>query len=266
MTKARTLILILLLLLHLPAIAIAAPAERVIKVCADPDPPPWTYWVRDASGKKTDQFTGASVDLVRTIFNRLGVQVDFIGNVPWVRCLKLVETGEFDFAMDAYADAERAKRFAYSAHYNTLTPQVFFRRDKPLDIRSIADLKRYQGCGMIGASYAHYGLTPDDLDLGVTTYEAMIRKLKAGRCDYFVEELEVISGYKYLAQDYLRDPALAHASVADANPPAKHLIAAIGSPASKLLPKFNKELAAFIKSGAAAEIWQRHAPDLPYRP
>ncbi len=263
MAKALTLILALALL---PTTAVAAPADGVVKVCADPDPPPWTYWTRDASGKKTEAFTGASVDLVRTIFNRLGVRVDFTGNVPWVRCLKLVEAGEFDYAMDAYADPERAKRFAYSAHYNTLTPQVFFRQDKPLEIRSVTDLKRYQGCGMIGASYAHYGLKPDDLDLGVTTYEAMIRKLKAGRCDYFVEELEVISGYKYLGEDHLRDPALAHAAVPNARAPAKHLIAALGSPAAKLLPEFNKELAAIIKSGAAADIWRRHAPDLPYKP
>ncbi|GAA5174181.1 hypothetical protein GCM10025771_03230 [Niveibacterium umoris] len=261
----KTLLLAFALQLS-PALALAESPAGAVKVCADPDPPPWTYWVRDARGQKTERFEGASVDMVRTIFKRLGKEVEFIGSVPWVRCLKLVETGEIDYAMDAYADPERARRFAYSAHYNTLTPQVFFRADTPLNIRTIADLKHYRGCGMIGASYAHYGLDPRDLDLGVTTYDAMIRKLKAGRCDFFVEELEVISGYRFLGRDYIGDAAMRHAPVADARAPAKHLIAARVSEAARLLAKFDRELATLIKSGEAAEIWQRHAPGLPYKP
>lgn len=252
----------LLALLAMPAQA----QTQTISVCADPDPPPWTYWMRDADNKKTTVFVGSSVDTFKSVFERLGMSVSFIGNLPWARCLKMVQEGKIDFAMDAYYDSERAKVFAFTRHYNTLTPQVFYRKQKPVNIASRNDLKRYKGCGMIGASYAHYGLLPDQLDLGVNTYEGMITKLKAGRCDYFVEELEVIAGYKKLGRDFLNDPDMQHAAVPDAVAPAKHLIAVRGGRAEKLLPKIDEILEGMAQSGELGRIWKKHAPDTAFKP
>lgn len=251
----------LLILALLPA----APATA-ITVCADPDPPPWTYWVRDANNKPTKEFVGASVDLLREVFSRLKLPVRFVGNFPWSRCLHMVETGQIDFAMDAYYDEERARTFAYSIHYNTLTPQVFYRADNPLKIRSTDDLRRYRGCGMLGASYAHYGLRNENLDLGVNTYDGMVQKLLAKRCDYFVEEYEVIVGNRKLGRDYLANTPIRHAPVPGAEAPAKHLIAARNGEARKLLPKIDAELKKMIHSGTAARIWKKHAPEFPYKP
>ncbi|TXH89312.1 MAG: amino acid ABC transporter substrate-binding protein [Rhodoferax sp.] len=234
-------------------------AQGPVSVCADPDPPPWTYWVRDAQGNKGSTYTGFSVDVFSAVFRKLGREVRFIGDVPWSRCLKMVEAGEIDFAMDAYYSPERDKLFAFSRHYNTLTPQVFYRADSPVQVHNKADLQRYRGCGMLGASYAHYGLRSEQLDLGVNTYQGMIAKLKARRCDYFVEELEVIAGYKKLGVDHLGDKALRYKPVADAEAPAKHLIAARGSPAAALLPDIDKQLGALIASGEAVKLWKKHS-------
>ena len=247
---------------------LATPAAQAatVSVCADPDPPPWTYWVRDDQNKHGEAFVGFSVDTIRTAFSRLGTEVKFIGTLPWARCLKMVAAGEIDFAMDAYFDKERAKTFAYSTHYNTLTPQIFYLSPKQLSITSIGDLKRYKGCGLLGASYAHYGLKNEDMDLGVNTYDLMIKKLKAGRCDYFPEELEVIAGFKGLGRDYLADPELRHLPVSDAKSPAKHLITARGSKSEKLLPELNKALDGMIKSGEAAQIWKKHSQNSGYTP
>jgi ABC-type amino acid transport substrate-binding protein len=96
-----------------------------------------------------------------------------------------VQEGKIDFAMDAYFSDDQAKLFDYSHHYNNLTPQVFCRAERPARVTRIADLKKYRGCGMLGASYAHCGLKVEELDLGVNTYEALLSKLKAGGCDYF---------------------------------------------------------------------------------
>jgi polar amino acid transport system substrate-binding protein len=241
-------------------------SAREVTVCADPDPPPWTYWVRDSANAKTTSYIGFSVDTFTTAFKRIGHSVRFIGDLPWARCLLMVQEGKVDFAMDAYHSDERAKLYEFSHHYNTLTPQVFFRTQKPITVTVIADLKKYKGCGMLGASYAHYGLKAEELDLGVNTYEGMLAKLKAGRCDYFVEELEVISGYKKLGRDLLGDPGLHHNAVVDASAPAKHLITAKGGEASKLLPKLNQNLTAMIRSGELAKIWGKHMPDAPFAP
>lgn len=243
----------------------AAWAQRVT-VCGEPDPPPWTYWILDAKGKQTDVFVGASVDIVKAAFERIGYKVEFRGQYPWPRCLHMVEKGEIDFAMDGYYDADRAKRLAYSTHYNTLTPRIFYRPNAQPVINNLSDLKRYKGCGMHGASYAHYGLQPSDLDLG-NDYELMIQKLKINRCDYFVEELEVIGGYKLLGKDYLADTGLMHAPVPGAKAPAKHLLTALNGPAAKLIPQLNDAIADLIKSGEAAKAWKKHAgKDLPYVP
>jgi len=241
-------------------------SAREFSICADPDPPPWTYWLRDANNAKTTTYTGSSVETFSAAFKRLGHSVKFIGHLPWARCLLMVQEGQIDFAMDAYHSPSRAQIFDYTRHYSTLTPQVFYRAQQPVVVSKMADLKRYKGCGMIGASYAHYGLEPEELDLGVNTYEALITKLKAGRCDYFVEELEVISGYKKLGRDLLADVELQHNAVADAAAPAKHLITAKGSVASKLIPKLNDTLEVMIRSGELARIWKKHMPDAMFQP
>jgi ABC-type amino acid transport substrate-binding protein len=239
---------------------------HTVSICADPDPPPWTYWVRDAQGKPTDVFVGATLEIVKAAFQRIGTKVEFMGQYPWARCLLMVENGSIDFAMDGYYDTDRAKRFAYSDHYNTLTPQVFYRPDTPVVLNSINDLKKYKGCGMNGASYEHYGLHPTELDLG-NGYERMIQKLQAKRCDYFVEELEIISGYKLSGKDYLANSGIKHGPVPGAKAPAKHLLTAINGPNAKLISKIDKAIANVIKSGEAAKAWKKHAGnESPYSP
>ena len=239
--------------------------QKPVSICADPDPPPWTYWVRDSQGKKTRVFTGFSVDTLKMVFARIGMTTEFHGEYPWARCLAKVQAGEIDFAMDAYHDAERARLFTYSNHYHTLTPQIYYRTNNPIIVRGLPDLKKYKGCGMVGASYAHYQLDPQELDLG-TGYDSMIKKLKAERCDYFAEELEVISGYQKLGVDYLADPALQHGPMPGANAPAKHLIAAKHGKAAKWMPEINAAIVKVVKSGDAAANWRTHAGDLPYLP
>jgi len=230
-----------------------------ITVCIDPEPPPSAYWVRDAQNNKTDVLTGSSIELFRTVFEKLGYNAVFIGNLPWARCMKSVELGTIQYAMDAYFDEERAKTFLYSISYQQLTPQVFFDVQRPIQAQVKADLKKYKGCGLIGFSYKHYGLAPADMDLGVNHLEQLVTKLKAGRCDYFVEELEVISGYSMIGINYLNDPRIVHGPVNDAIGPKKYLMAKKNSTAAQLMPRINDELSTLINAGQAAKIFARYA-------
>ncbi|HTD03395.1 substrate-binding periplasmic protein [Undibacterium sp.] len=247
------------------ATAVPPVSSETVSVCVDAEPPPWAYWKRDANGNKTRALIGSSVETVQAAFARIGKAVQFDGDMPWKRCLLMVEGGKVDFAMDGYFDAERARRFDYSIHYNTLTPQVFFRAADPLAINHVSDLRQHRGCGVTGASYAHYGLLPDELDLG-SGYDSLVRKLNARRCDYFVEELEIVSAYKMIGIDYLSDPSIRHAPVPGAKAPSKYLLTTKSGRGSKLLPQLNEALAALIKSGEAAAIWKRHSGSLPYLP
>lgn len=234
--------------------------------CVDPDPPPWAFWVRDAQGQRTGQLDGFSVELIQRAFARIGKTVSIEGKYPWPRCMGLVEQGQIDFAMDGYYSEERAKRFAYSVHFSTLTPQVYYRSGADVRIKSKADLKRYRGCGMTGASYAHYDLRPEDLDLGVTSHDTLVAKLLAGRCDYFVEELEVMAAFQMIGKDYLAGGRIAHGPVVDAQGPSKFFMTALRGRSAVILPELNQAIADLIANGDAERLWRRYAPNLPYRP
>ncbi|WP_394471941.1 substrate-binding periplasmic protein [Roseateles sp. DC23W] len=248
-------------LLGLAAMAATAQAKQPMTACGEPGlGPPWLY----RTPGQPQQLKGFLVDLWTPLFAQQGVTLKLIGDLPFKRCLRAVAQGEIDFALAAYRDEERARTLAFSAPYKTFTPQVFFRTAKPLKITSRADLKRWRGCGKNGASYAHYGLGPGDLDQGARNYQQLIEKLLVGRCDYFVEELEVIEQLELGKVDHLATPGLAHAPLSDVPAPAFHLVAARDSAAAALLPQLNAAFADARRTGEVARHWRRHAGKLPY--
>ncbi|KQV53511.1 hypothetical protein ASC95_12330 [Pelomonas sp. Root1217] len=231
-----------------------------LTACGEPGiGPPWLY----RTPGQPQQMSGFLVDLWPPLFARLGVELQLI-DLPFKRCLRAVASGEIDFALAAYYDEERGKTLAFSKPYKTFTPQVFFRAAQPLNIADRAGLKRWRGCGKNGSSYAHYGLGPNDLDQGARNYRQLIEKLLLGRCDYFVEELEVIEQWELGKVDHLATPGLAHAPLADVPPPAFHVVAARGSAAAELLPRLDAAFAEAVRKGEVAQRWKRHAGKLPY--
>lgn len=255
----------LLALLAAGSAAASTHGRTTLSVCFEPEPAPWTYWVRDAHGNKTDQVAGFSVEFVRAAFMEAGHEVRFVSNLPWARCIRAVERGEIDFAMEAYYNEARAQKFQFSVGYNSLTPQIFFRKDRPLQFSSAADLMRYKGCGLRGSSYAHYGLANADLVL-VSDEPSMLYNLKAGICDYFPEELEELQSFKYSGQDFMADPMLGHVGVPFATAPMSHLMMRKSADGEALLRPINRAIERLIKSGEAAQIWSRYSKELPYQP
>jgi polar amino acid transport system substrate-binding protein len=130
-----------------------SPTIALVSICGDPEPPPWLYWKRVVNGQPSKELTGASLDLIQAAFDKLGVKSQFVGDYPWKRCLSLVQAHKIDFALGAYFDEDRAKIYAYSMHYFSLTPQIYTRRADNLIIKHISELKKWRGCGMLGASY-----------------------------------------------------------------------------------------------------------------
>jgi ABC-type amino acid transport substrate-binding protein len=243
-------------------IATAANAQaKPLTACGEPGiGPPWLY----RTPGQPQPLSGFLVDLWPPLFARLGVELRLIGDLPFKRCLRAVAAGEIDFALAAYYDDERSQTLAFSKPYKTFTPQVFFRATQPRKIDDRADLKRWRGCGKNGSSYAHYGLSAKDLDQGARNYQQLIEKLLLGRCDYFVEELEVIEQWELGKVNHLATPGLAHAPLSDVPPPAFHVVAARGSAAAELLPRLDAAFAEAARKGEVARHWKRHAGKLPY--
>lgn len=260
-----SLCLSLLCLASAPLFAAETAAQKnTVSICAEPDPGPRIYWKRDEHGQPTKQAVGASIDIVRAAFGRANIHVEFTGEFPWTRCVALVEAGKIDFAMDAYIDEERKKKFDFSSHYYLMTPQIYTRTADNLVIKHISELKSLKGCGVLGASYGYIDMKPEELDLGIG-YDSLFRKLKAKRCDYFVEELEVMIAMKSIGKLPFDDNEVTHSPAYGVKSPSRHLMTQKNSAAAKLLPQFNSELSKIMQTGEAARIWKSHTSIIPYR-
>jgi len=265
MTSRVTLLTAILLLSCLASTA-GATDNVNIRICGDRDPLSMAVDTRvGATGDRPQKLIGFSVDMIRAVFSSLGKNVSFISNLPWKRCLNEVESGNIDFAMDAYFDLDRAKIFDYTTHYNTLTPQIFFLASHPVDFSRLANLKHFRGCGVQGTSYTHYGMKPEELDLGIDR-DSLFRKMNAQHCDYFLEELEDIASYQLIGIDHLNNPALRHETVSWAVAPSKFLITVKNGKNAALIEKINAAIYTIIKSGQAEQYWKKTKIGIPYKP
>lgn len=220
-----------------------------LKLCEDDaDYAPFIYREKDSQNQSTGQFAGSTVELVRKLSLALKIPMK-IELYPIKRCMKYIEDGQFDIGMDFYLDPERAQKFDYSPPYYTLTAQYYFNtklQPEGLNIQSAADLKKYQGCGLSGYSYEHYGLKEGaKFEVGARNHAIVLQKLMIGRCDYFVEEMEVIDGYT-LVGDYrfAQNPNLGHAPVPGVKAPSLYFIYSKKSPKTAAFKlKIDQEIA-----------------------
>lgn len=230
------------------ALSAPPPPAPTVRLCVDDNFAPFEY----APPRAAHAVRGATISLIERILkhNHVSYKIEWF---PWTRCLAYVKQGTIQIGMDAYYDARRNQDIVYSEPYYTLTPQYYYSRSHypaGLGIKRLADLKRYRGCGVLGYSYTHYALKKEDLDLGALDHASLIRKLKIGRCDYFVEELEVMRGYALTGPSYLSDPDLGHGPTPGAEAPKLHFILSRSTPMlRKLLPALNRGIVRLRDNG-----------------
>jgi len=197
--------------------------------------------------------TGFSITLFNHIAEQLQRRPSF-KELPWARCLEEVKEGRIDLAIDAYADAERRKVFLYSVPYHTLTPQIFYRRADAQRLGApaltLASLQKLRGCGVFEYTYDHYGLDAKKMDLGAKNDQAMLTKLKLGRCDYAVEELEYVVGGRRTEANWPDESDLASFQPAWAKPPQVHFLTSQTQPkARELQSRINEIISTSEKNG-----------------
>jgi polar amino acid transport system substrate-binding protein len=234
----------------------ATHAHGVLRMCEDDNYAPFVYRGTDDG----HAMRGATVELVRSFFLHSGIAIK-IDPLPWARCLAYVKDGTYQVGMDAYYDAERARSYVYTRPYFTLTPQYYYSHSRfpgGLVINRRADLRKYHGCGIHDYSYAHYGLGKQEIAANVEDHAALVRKIKGGRCDYFVEELEVMQGFALTGQNYLSDPDLVHGPISDVPPPQLHFILTRDSSSTAwLLPFLNRQITVSQRNGQMHQLVNR---------
>jgi polar amino acid transport system substrate-binding protein len=229
-----------------------------VTLCVDDNFPPFEY--ADPALKKLKQHVvrGSTIELVDKILKPHGIAYR-ISWYPFPRCLAMVERGDINVGLDAYYDPVRAQSLTYSNAYFSLTPQYFYSRSqypKGLPIHGPQDLKKYKGCGILGYSYLHYGLLPKDLFNADSLDDAgLVRMVKFRRCDYFLEELEVIQGLALTEHHYLSDPDLGHGAVPGAQSPKLYFFLTPKSTLSAwLLPILNRDIAQLKRQGEVQRL------------
>ncbi|MBF0193459.1 MAG: transporter substrate-binding domain-containing protein [Magnetococcales bacterium] len=108
-------------------------ANPVIKVGNETDWPPFDF-IEDGKPQ------GFSIDLIRLIGEKTGLNIEFIKGLSWSQLLEQYKAGKIDVLPAIFDQPERRKFSDFSTHYIT-NPIVIITQQKRNDIGSIDDMK-----------------------------------------------------------------------------------------------------------------------------
>ncbi|SIO37935.1 ABC transporter substrate-binding protein [Salinivibrio sp. ES.052] len=184
-------------LLSAPALALDTSS---LKACGDGAGwPPYTF-------EKGGQVQGYDVDVLNAIFSDKGVGVS-VAMPPWKRCVLQTKAGNYDIALSASFSEERDKDFILTDYYYTLQPSYIYSTNQhpnSLNISSVDDLNDLRMCGLLGYNYTGFGVDDSKVRKSAKSFEQLVQKTEAGRCDVFLARYEILAGFKVAkGTDYL---------------------------------------------------------------
>ena len=251
--KRRVILLLLGTLL-----GTSARAAEPIKLAIGEWPPYFSQNLRE---------NGVFAHIVKEAFAREGLDVSY-EFYPWKRALLLAENGSVSGSPGWIMSNERARTFLFSDPVILSKEVLFFRKDKPVNFRTLADLKGKTLGATIGYSY---GAAFDAAEkAGDFTLDRAIddtsnlRKLLAGRFDMIVLNRAV--GFELLHSFPTADRERIAASTVSVSEKQSRMVIAKTLPnAEKLMQTFNQGLAKVIKDGTAKRFLEdaeagRYAP------
>lgn len=197
---------------------------------------------------------GVFAHLVTEAFRREGLQVEY-QLMPWKRALSLVESGALHGSPGWAFSEERARLFHYSAPVIISRDVLFYARERPLNVRGLADLEGRQ----IGATTGyHYGTQIEQLEQQgrlrldrAPSDELSLRKLLLGRLDGVLMNREVgleLLRSRFSAQERA---GIEHSERALSEKPSHMLMSRALPEVPALLQAFNRGLAKLQREGLA---------------
>lgn len=229
-----------------------------IRVCDDANEwPPYTYFER-VQGRPTPQLTGFTVELLRRIASRHGLQLQ-IDLLPWKRCLEAVRTGESLLLLNAIRTAERERDYWLSTPiYETRLLYVWSKRQRPdgLALRTQAELATLRIGAVQGYSYSQLDLIPEASLVRAPNYRSLLQMLHLGRVDVALVNEGVMLGHAALGNAaFSGDAELGIGALEDRAPSRFFMMATRARPEGQaLMALINQELDAMGRQGELAKL------------
>lgn len=214
---------------------------------------PWPPYTYGESGYPPTG--GLAVDLVNTIFNKLGVKTDMM-LCPWKRWLKQIEVGSSDALMLLGYSPEREKYLVYSDPIIVVRDLIWFHKNNSPKWNQLADLKHLKFGRTRGFQYGSEfedAVIKNSISIEeVESDKQNFIKLKLGRIDAFVAN-EITA-----AEIFRQIPELKE-SIVSSFKPLKEGPMYMGfskkSPAVKLIPYVNKVIKQYQSDGTIKKIF-----------
>lgn len=162
-------------------VAKVAAAAGIVACGGDNGWPPSSYF-GPPQHNNARPVLGYSPDVLHAVLSASAFRPEFV-LLPFRRCLSLAEQGrQVQVVMGATFSTERARQFLFSHHYLHLRPALFLWPGAAPGLPL---------CSLVGFNYAPFGVKPDEVDEGSSSYLLVMKKMQAGRCRGFAEYVEV---------------------------------------------------------------------------
>jgi len=246
------------LLLLLAAGAACANTPTQLSVCDEANEwPPYTYY-RRIDGQRSQQLTGFTVELLRRVAERRGLQLR-IEMLPWKRCLEAVRHGEILGLLNAIRTPERDRDYLMSAViYETRLLYLWSKRQHPdgLKLRNQVELAALRVGGVHGYSYSQLDAAEQARMVRAPNYASLMQMLHLGRVDVALVNEGVMLGHAALGnREFGDESAFGHAPLEDRQASRFHLMFTRARPEGAAMQElFNTELALLTKSGELARL------------
>lgn len=232
-------------------------ADKPLRACgSNSEQPPFSFYERK-NGVDTSKVMGVTVDMLKALEPTLGQKVE-VTLLPWRRCLAGLKSGDVDLAIDDRPGKNPTDEFLHSKAYFQLYPTYAFSveaKTANFDVEKPGVLAQMKVCGLPGRQYDAFGIQESQVEYGTSSYKSAFDKLKAKRCDIFVEYREVIGGLflvEPLMAKVIVDRAFLMKPLLNAKPVG--LVFSVTSKSEALLNKLNVGIDAMQKKDKLSEL------------
>ncbi len=191
-------------------------ANEPVSICGEAFAP--FFYETGGNGQEMKIVAGLHMENFRLLEEFTGLEFTF-DVLPWKRCMHYVDNysklGDYEIAIDATFNTERAEKFHYVGPMYALGTAVFYSRNQfpngPLSkktgrvISSINEMQHFSICGMLGWNYEMYytehGI-PRSVEVIRTPagYQGMFGMLSKGRCELVETHPALVLGAKIIGE------------------------------------------------------------------